>query len=191
MEKSVELNHLVLSESNLTRVISWAVAADQKAGIILTFVLFSSGYLFSQSNEGLKLFFSLIKRPENLNILLSYVSVTLLILLFCSSGFFLFWAGFHLVSALRPRVAPHSAKKSLFFFGSISQMPCDEFTEEFSGLDHGKTLKAICDQTFNVSKVISAKYQHISDSIWWFQYGILLLAGFSLLCQLMTQILSK
>lgn len=191
MERSAELNHLVLSESNLTRVISWAVAADQKAGIILTFVLFSLGYLFSQSNEGLKLFFTLIKRPENLNILLSYVSVTLLILLFCSSGFFLFWAGFHLVSALRPRVAPHSAKKSLFFFGSIAQMPCDEFTEEFSALDHGKTLKAICDQTFNVAKIISAKYQHISDSIWWFQYGILLLAGFSLLCQLMTQILTR
>jgi hypothetical protein len=85
---------------------------------------------------------------------------------------------------------PHSAKKSLFFFGTISEMPCDEFTEEFSALDHEKSLKAICDQTFNVAKVISAKYQHISDSIWWFQYGILLLAGFSLLCQLMTQIIS-
>lgn len=191
MEKSVELNHLVLSESNLTRVISWAVAADQKAGIIMTFVLFSLAYLFSQTNEGLKLFFALIKRPEHLNILLSYVSLTLLILLFCSCGFFLFRAGFHLVSSLRPRVAPHSSKKSLFFFGSIAQMPRDEFTEEFSALDHGKTLKAICDQTFNVAKVISEKYQHISDSIWWFQYGILLLAGFSLLCQLITQILSR
>lgn len=191
MEKITELNHLVLSESNLTRVISWAVAADQKAGIIMTFVLFSLAYLFSQTNEGLKLFFLLIKQPEHLNILLSYVSLTLLILLFCSCGFFLIWAGYHLVSALRPRVAPHSAKKSLFFFGSIAQMPCDEFTEEFSALDHGKTLIAICDQTFNIAKVISTKYQHIADSIWWFQYGILLLAGFSLLCQLMTQFLSK
>lgn len=191
MEKTAELNHLTLSETNLTRTISWAVAADQKAGIILTFVLFSLGYLFSQANQGLKIFFTVIKQPEKINVALGYTSLTLLILLFFACGFFLFLAGFHLVSALRPRVAPHSAKKSLFFFGSIAQMPCDEFTEEFSTLDHGKTLKAICDQTFNVAKVISEKYGHISDSIWWFQYGILLLAGFSLLCQLMTQILSQ
>lgn len=186
METNAELNHLVLSESNLTRVISWAVAADQKAGIILTFVLFSLGYLFSQTSEGLKISLALIRRPEILNILIS----SLLLLLFCLCGFFLLWSGFHLVSALRPRVISHSAQKSLFFFGSIAEMPCDEFTEEFSALDHEKSLKAICDQTFNVAKVINTKYQHISDSIWWFQYGILLLAGFSLLCQLLTQIIS-
>lgn len=90
MEKTAELNHLTLSESNLTRTISWAVAADQKAGIILTFVLFSLGYLFSQTSQGLKIFFTIIRQPEKFNGALGYISLTLLILLsfFADSSFF-------------------------------------------------------------------------------------------------------
>jgi hypothetical protein len=190
MEKKLELNYLLLAENNLARAVSWTLAADQKAWIVLTFVLFSLGYLFTQTNKALELVFALIKHQEKFNFLAVYINTTLLVLLFLSCIFFLFSAGYHLISALGPRVKPHSLKKSLFFFGSISQIPCDEFIEEFLALNQDSTLRAICDQTFNIATVVTAKYKNISDSIWWFKYGVLLLAAFSFLCQLMSQMFS-
>ena len=81
------------------------------------------GYLTSQLND----FFSAIfskwtvspSAPALFLVLIALLTVALVGLV---------GAVINLVSVIRPRLAPASAKRSLLFFQTISVMPCDEFS---------------------------------------------------------------
>src|SRR5436309_2393591 len=94
-----------VNEANLSRVIAWSEVADRKAGFILTLTLVMLGYLTSQLND----FFSAIfskwaaspSAPALFLVLIALLAVALVGLV---------GAVINLVSVIRPRLAPASAK---------------------------------------------------------------------------------
>ena len=94
-----------------------------------------------------------------------------------------------LVSVIGPRVTPHSGKKSVLFFQTIAEMPCDEFVLNIKKLDSGDYAAALCDQTYNNSKVVAEKFKKLSLSVSWFWIGVTTVALFSFLRPLFIKLL--
>jgi hypothetical protein len=177
-------NQVSGNEAKLSRVISWSGVADQKAGFILTLTIVMLGYLTSQLTE----FFSAVFGKWNSSPSGPTLFVVLIVVL-AVALIGLVGAVINLVSVIRPRLAPASAKRSLLFFQTISVMPCDEFAAQLKGLDQQGYINALYDQTHDVSKVVTEKFKKLSRSISWFWLGVAAVGIFSFLRPLFVKLL--
>lgn len=173
-----------VNEANLGRVIAWSEVADRKAGFILTLTLVMLGYLTSQLNDFFSAIFSKWTVSPSAPALFLVLIALLTVALVGSVG-----AVINLVSVIRPRLAPASAKRSLLFFQTISVMPCDEFSAQLKGLDQPGYVNALCEQTHDISKVVTEKFRKLSRSIGWFWLGVAAVGTFSLLRPLFVKLL--
>jgi Family of unknown function (DUF5706) len=180
------LDLIATCENNLARAANWAGVADQKAGFILTLTLVVLGYLTTQLAD----FFSAMFSKWNVSASAPALFVSLIVVL-AVALVGMVGAIVNLVSVIRPRLASASAKKSLLFFQTIAPMPCDEFTEQLSALDQKGYVKALCDQTHNMSKVVDEKFRKLNASINWFWVGVGAVAIFSFLRPLFVKLLER
>lgn len=181
-----QLNHVSACETNLARAANWTTVVDQKAGFILTLTLVVLGYLTSQLGDFFSAMFSKWTVSPSAPALFVFLIIVLLAGLVGMVG-----AIINLVSVIRPRLTPASAKKSLLFFETIAPMPCDEFTQQLTALDYKSYVDALCDQTHNVSKVVSEKFRKLNSSINWFWVGVGAVAVFSFFRPLFVKLLEK
>ncbi|HZE68929.1 MAG TPA: Pycsar system effector family protein [Pyrinomonadaceae bacterium] len=181
-----ELNQVSACENNLARASGWAGVADQKAGFILTLTLVVLGYLTTQLGDFFSALFSKWSASPSAPALFVFLILVLLTALVGMVG-----AIINLVSLIRPRLAPASAKQSLLFFQTIAPMPCDEFTQALTTLDQKGYVNALCDQTHNVSKIVVEKFRKLNASINWFWVGVGAVVVFSFFRPLFVKLLER
>jgi hypothetical protein len=175
-----------ISEANLNRAISWSSVADQKAGFVLTLTIVMLGFLTSQLNDFFTAVFALWEKSASAPVLFTILIAVLLLALIGMIG-----AIVNLVSVIRPRVTPSSAKNSILFFQTICAMPIDEFTDRVKQMDEESYVHALCDQTHNVSKVVAEKFRKLAFSIKWFWVGVAAVGLFSFLRPLFIKLLER
>lgn len=177
-------NQVRMNEVNLDRVIAWSRTVDQKAAFVLTLTLVMLGYLTSQLSE----FFNAVFLKWRASPSGPAVFIVLIVVL-AAALVGLVAAMINLVSVVRPRLIPPSAKRSLLFFQTIASMPCEEFSAQLNAMDQQSYMKALSDQTHDVAKVVTEKFKRLSNSIKWFWLGVAAVGLFSFLRPLLVKLL--
>lgn len=153
---SSERYRLESAYRSLDRVIGWINNADTKALIFLTFDGVLAGVLAANAGSITQ---ALSKpRPQ----VWQEVILTLLIVF----GVVFIASIFTLLGTLFPRIREDpGAKGRLVFFGSIANMPQQDFIKEAKLLDAGSLEEALLEQIFVNSKIAAKKFTYLRLSI--------------------------
>ena len=169
-----------LNENNLTRVINWVSAVDSKANFVLTIVLVVAGIVISQIDHAIELSVRLWYSRE-------YSLVIIMGGLLLGAMYYLTKSLVYLLIVIYPKRIPYTQKDSAFFYDSISGMASTDFTSEMESIKLQDAIRGLADQTYNLSKVVSAKFDQLSVSIKSFSVGL----SFFVIYMLLEIIISK
>jgi len=173
---------ITLNEGNLARVIGWISVIDSKAKFIFSVILIVVGYSMTQI------------RPltKTCTILWGRKAFTpVMVLVFFMLGVFvcLIISFVYLVLIIYPKRKPYTGKVSYFFYESIAEIPASEFQTKMSSISVTEAINGLSDQTYNNSKVVKKKFDQLSISVIWFLVGFGLLIFFSILHQILPNLI--
>ena len=164
--KSEEKSYLIsVNENNLARTINWVSVIDSKAVFVLTIVLAVFGFLIAQFERSALLLVKLWTIRE-------YTLALILAGVLLVTVFFLAKSLVYLLIVIYPKRTPYTQQNSLFFYDTIAKMVASDFSREMESIKPVDTIRGLSDQTYNLSKVVFAKFDQLSISIKAFAIGL-------------------
>ena len=164
-----------VNKDNLDRVIRFVDVMDGKAKFILTLVLALTAYLVTQLGPYLD---AHAKWSRESTWAPPFFVLLDLLALGCLASFIA--GAITVICALSPKTTQHSGRVSPLFFGTIANMPIEDFKTTMKNITPNDVINQLADQTFDNAKIIKQKTDDVRRSIKFFYYGMTCFFAFTI-----------
>jgi hypothetical protein len=145
-----------LNKDNLARTIGFVGVMDAKASFALSLVLALTAYLVTQLGPFLTAHVQ--HKTTNAWVPVFFIILDLMVIA-CLACFIA--AVIVVIHAIKPRTDRHTGRNSPLFFGTIADMPCEDFKDRMKILTPNQYLDCLIDQTYDNAKIVRQKNRHL------------------------------
>ena len=165
-----------VNKDNLDRVIGFVGVIDSKANFILSVVLALTAYLVTQLGS----YLDAHAKWGNGHAWAPACFVLLDLVAIACFGCFITTA-VTVICAIIPRTNRHSGRNSPLLFGTIANMPIEDFKTTVKTITPSELIDQLADQTFDNAKIVVQKTTYVVQSIKYFWWGMTCFFIFSIL----------